>query len=233
MKKSNYPHEMKVSLDKYFALIKKHPSLVKEYSDPQSIKVILNEKEILEWQETRIKENQNKGEPIVWAQIGLLVDDPWYYVIRDLVEFPGGLRNGYIRYINRKSLEGGTNVIVAPKYKNKYLLIRHFRHETRKWHWEFPKGGGEPSLTAKENAIKELWEEVGVTSKSLKKLLHIKGSDGNTAFYLAAIANLNIVLGVNEGIESYKLLKLRDIKKWVRSGKIDDPHTIMAILYLR
>jgi ADP-ribose pyrophosphatase len=220
----------KKPLDRYFDLLKEYPHLITEPLGEGVIKVITDSAEIASWQKKRKEELLRDGRPLEWAEIGVLVDDPWYWVIRDLVEFPNGFRNGYIRFVNRKSLEGGYNVIVLPKINHKILLIKHFRHETRTWHWETPRGFGEPGLSAKENAMKELKEEIGITAVSLDELAHIKNSDGSTVFFLAELKSDDIQLDLGEGIVQFKLVSISELEEWIRSGKLTDAYTLVPYL---
>lgn len=67
-----------------------------------------------------------------WIDIGILAEDQWFYVMRDVVEFPDGRVGGYIRWVNRKSEEGsGFNSVLMCVQGDRVLMLRKFRHEER------------------------------------------------------------------------------------------------------
>lgn len=218
------------SLEKYFNLIEQYPRLFHNPEGEGIIRIIDNPDQIRAWQETRKEELASKGKPLEWADIGVLVDDPWFWVIRDLVEFPDGRRIGYIRFVNRKSLEGGVNVVIFPMQGDKVLLLKHFRHDTRQWYWEFPRGFGEPGLTVEENVRKELQEETGLLPTKLVELGRCLESDGETVYYFVELPNQRLVFEYGEGIAGCTLLSQSELKQWVKEGKLSDAFSIMAYM---
>jgi ADP-ribose pyrophosphatase len=151
-------------------------------------------------------------------------------VVRDLVEFPDGRIGGYIRFINRMSSEaGGVNVVMMCVRDNEVLMIRRFRHEERRWSWEFPRGFGEPGLTAEENARKELEEEIGAIPSELKLLAFVPEERGGTAVFLAEIApDQEIKLETGEAIASFRWVSKAELDELVAQGKLDDWYSLWA-----
>jgi hypothetical protein len=129
------------SLTKYLALMKEHPSLFRNSGEMGEIKII-NDPERIKIEQKRIRNELRKnGQPESWIKIGLLSEDEWFWTVRDMVEFPGGKMGGYIRSINRKSNEvGGFNVILMCVQNDQVLLVRKYRHEERRFSWDFPRG---------------------------------------------------------------------------------------------
>ncbi len=99
------------SLEKYFLLLKKKPELFKNSGDVGEIKIITDKKRILAEQKKICAKLKKEGKPLCWIDIGVLAEDQWFYVLRDMVEFPDGRMGGYIRWINRKSMTVVTEVI--------------------------------------------------------------------------------------------------------------------------
>lgn len=138
-------------LEKYLTLIKQQPKLFANTGELGEIKIITDENRIHAEQKKIRSRLKKEGKPSCWIDIGVLAEDQWFYVLRDLVEFPNGRVGGYVRWINRKSEEGGGfNSVLMCMQGNKVLLIRKFRHEERNWSWEFPRGFGEPGLSAEK-----------------------------------------------------------------------------------
>src|SRR5690606_37420874 len=128
---------------KYFNLMRRHPELFKNNGEKGEIKIIADRKRILSEQRKIRAQFKKVGKPASWIDIGVLAEDEWAYILRDLVEFPDGRVGGYTRWVNRKSSEGGGfNSVLMCVQDDKVLMIRKFRHEERGWSWEFPRGFG-------------------------------------------------------------------------------------------
>jgi ADP-ribose pyrophosphatase len=210
------------SLKKYFRLMKDYPQLFTNPDVEGVIRIITDPKEIKVLQPQKKKEYKEAGKKPVWIDIGVLSEDPWFWVVRDLVEFPDGKIGGYLRILNRKSLEGGTNVVMFPVLDGKVVLLRRFSHDNRDWIWEIPHGFGEPGLSAEDCARKELEEETGLIAKSLIEIGRMEGADGATAFYYAEMLNGELKPEIGEAISKCELLSIPEFEQWLFSGKITD-----------
>ena len=143
----------------YFSLMKHHPKLFDNSN--ALLKIISDEQVIKTWQNQRHLELREKSLPEFWADVGVVFDDPYFMILRDLVQFPDGDMRGYARLIATASLKGGKGVVVLPSYEGKIMLLHQYRHATRQWHYEIPRGYGEPNIPADENARLEIEEETG------------------------------------------------------------------------
>lgn len=218
------------TLKKYLKLIEERPDMFRNTGEKGEIKIITDEKRILAEQKKIRAKLKKEGKPSNWIDIGILSEDQWFYVIRDMVEFPGGKVGGYIRWINRKSEEGrGDNVVLMCVQDDRVLLIRRFRHEERNWSWEFPRGFGEPGLSAEKNARKELQEEIGVSHAKLTCLTKVKEGKGGTAVFLVEISgDQEISIDSYEGISKYKWIKMQKLKQMVKNGLLNDWFSLWA-----
>ena len=219
------------SIIKYFQLKKKYPHLFRYAGDDGVIKIITDPTLLLKEQIRLWFEMIKQRKPLNWVDIGLVSEDGWFWVVRDLVEFPGKdkMRWGFIRFINKKSHQGGFNVVLIPKQAEKYIVIEHFRHEDRGWSWEFPRGFGTVGLTAVANAQKELREELGVTVAEPKEFIRIPEGNGATIIYFSEIpVNEEIHIEIEEGIRQYKTLTESELGEWILEGKITDLFTVWA-----
>ncbi len=222
---------MKPPLVRYFELMQEYPHLFLQPED-DGLVIITDPEEIRREREAFRNRLAAQGKPSGWLVIGVLVEDPWHLIIRDLVRFPGGQVGGYLRIINRKSLQGGFNVVILPRRGEEYLLLRHFRHDDRAWHWEFPRGFGEPGLTAEECAQKEIQEELGVTGVTLIELLcEPEGVDGGTTYFLAEIpSDVPIALEREEGISNSIWVQLSELEDMIRRGELEDMFSLKIYL---
>jgi len=218
------------ALEKYFSLLRRHPDMFKNKGDVGEIKIITDKKRILAEQRKIRARLKKEGNPPEWIDIGVLAEDQWFYILRDMVEFPDGKVGGYNRWIGRKSEEGGGFGSVLMCIQNgKVLMIRKYRHEGRNWVWEFPRGFGEPGLSAEENAMAELREEIGVSSAKLTCLTKVKIGKGGTAIFLVEIPKgQKITLEMGEGIAKYRWIKMSKLDQLVKNGQLSDWFSLWA-----
>lgn len=218
------------TLKKYLLLMQEMPGLFQNKGDQGEIKIITDENRIRTEQKKIRAKLKKDGKPVNWIDIGVLAEDQWVYVLRDMVEFPDGKVGGYIRWINRKSSEGGGfNSILMCTQGDRVLMIRKFRHEERDWSWEFPRGFGEPGLSAEENARTELLEEIGVSNAKLTCLTNVREGKGGTAVFLAEIpVDQKITLETHEGISAYKWITMKKLEQIIRKGQISDWFSLWA-----
>lgn len=218
------------SLKKYMALMQGHPDWFHNKGDVGEIKIITDHKRILAEQRKIRASLRKEGNPPYWIDIGVLAEDQWFYILRDMVEFPDGKVGGYIRWINRKSSEGGGfNSVLMCVQSDRVLMIRKFRHEERNWSWEFPRGFGEPGLSAEKNVLTELQEEIGVSNAKLTCLTKVREGKGGTAVFLVGIpGDQNIPLETQETISKYEWVKMSKLKEIVKNGHLSDWFSLWA-----
>jgi ADP-ribose pyrophosphatase len=218
-----------MELKSYLALMQDHPELFRNEGYPLTI--IRSESEIVSWQETQRQRLSHDSLPLQWAEIGILAQDPYFIVLRDLVVFPDGSTKGYVRSIHSANLCDTFGVIMLPILENRVLLVNHFRHSTRQWHLEIPRGFGEPGLSMEANVARELEEEVGAEIDELSSLGILYPETGfesqRVEMFLARLASVRAP-EVNEGIESFVWVTLGEFEDWIANGKINDGFTIAA-----
>lgn len=218
------------TLKKYLKLIEERPDMFRNTGETGEIKIITDEKRILAEQKKIRAKLKKEANPPHWIDIGVLAEDQWFYIFRDMVEFPDGKVGGYVRWINRKSSEGGGfNSVLMCVQGDKVLMIRKFRHEERNWSWEFPRGFGEPELSAEKNARTELQEEIGVSNAKLTCLTKVREGKGGTAVFLVEIPkDQRITLETQEGIAKYRWVKMSKLEQLVKKGQLSDWFSLWA-----
>jgi len=214
---------------RYKELQASFPWLFKNVDSP--LEIILKENDIESWQVKRRQLLEKNGEPRTWADIGIVLEDPYITVIRDLIRFPSGNENGYIRLINRADLRGGQGVVVLPILNNKFQLIYRFRHATRCWHYEAPRGYGEPNVTAEQQAHDEINEEIGGRINKLIDLGDFHNNTGiegnNVKLFLAYLSSIGEPQ-IEEGITKIIPFSLLELEKKIADSSITDGFTIAA-----
>lgn len=213
----------------YFSLVKRQSRLF--INENAILNIILDQKIITEWEEKKEAELKQKGLPLEWAKIGVILDDPYNIIVRDLVQFPNGDMRGYGRSIATASLNGGKGVVILPEYEGKILLLHQYRHATRQWHYEVPRGYGEPNTSADKNAHLEVEDEIG---GKISKLVSLGDFYNNTGYESASVALFYAKLSSvgkaneNEGIESFVWLTVNELEEWIANEKVTDGFTIAA-----
>lgn len=132
---------------------------------------------------------------------------------------------------------------------NEYLLARHWRISTKKWHWEFPRGMGMLGENPVETALRELREETGIKNYSHVTILQKIYADTGIICGDIAVADISIPCAkedVEEGAEEgakidaeknfetdWELSNLcwfsfDEIVNMIKNNKIDDGITLAA-----
>jgi ADP-ribose pyrophosphatase len=219
--------------DQYHQLVLEFPHLFNNKN--AAFKIILDISHIETWQVERRSELMRQGFPLSWADIGIILDDPYILVLRDLVKFPDNSLGGYIRLVNRFALQGGSSVGVLPVIENKILLLQHFRHATRSWHLEIPMGFGQPNSTPVENVRREVMEEISGEIQTLKELGIVYNAGMSTYPVHLFFARLSAVGKPEEveGIKTYHRLSLAQFEDGIRSGLITDSLALAAYTHAK
>lgn len=114
------------------------------------------------------------------SYIGVVAEDSYWIWLRDAVHFPGGAVGTYNRLLSKNKLRGGVaGVAVLPVLPSgKVVLNLNYRHATRSWELELPRGGLQPEETPETGAQRELREETGLRVSSLTFLGNIAPDTG-------------------------------------------------------
>lgn len=214
------------TLEDYFAFAKAHPAL---FVNPPGagFTILLDEAEIRKAESQMAQWLEAKGLPTDWAQVGIVYRDQYRMVLRDAVRFPNGLLGTYVRIVR----DGAPGVIILPIYQGKVLLIRHFRHATRTWHIEVPRGFGKMGLSSEENARRELEEEIGATIARLVSLGRVYPDTGALSeyndFYYAEVESYGEI-EADEAIVELLPTALSEFERMIRENEMTDGFTLTA-----
>lgn len=213
----------------YFELIKNKPELFDNQN--AMIKIITDKERIQSWEQEQKSKLSFEGKPEKWGKIGIVYDDPYIMILRDLVQFPTGKVGSYFRLINTADLLGGRGVAIIPIIKEKIVLLRQFRHPTRSWHWEIPRGFGEPNLSPEENVIKEIDEEI---EGEISRLIYLGTYHCNTGvegvltnLYFAKLKKVGKP-NQDEGIKYFQQFSKSEVENMIINSQITDGFTIAA-----
>jgi ADP-ribose pyrophosphatase len=213
-------------LEEYFGFAKAHPNLF--VNPPKAgFMILLDEDEIQEAEAQMRQRLKSRHLPTEWAQVGIVYQDQYRMVLRDAVRFPNGLLGTYVRIVR----DGAPGVIIFPIYQGQILLIRHFRHATRTWHLEIPRGYAEKDFSSEENARRELKEEIGATISRLVSLGQAYPDTGALSeyndFFYAEVDTYGTI-ETNEAIVELLPTSILEFERMIRENEIEDGFTLTA-----
>lgn len=160
-----------------------------------------------------------------FSKVGVVAQDQYWIWIRDAVLFPGGIPGTYDRLLWKSSLDSPyPGVAILPVLPDgKIVLNLNYRHATRSWELEIPRGLIKPGEDPKAAALREMKEETGLSSEKLEFLGEMAPDSGA----LGSIVPIYIAYGSQEGladieyseaIAGKKIYSLEEIKQGFIQG---------------
>ncbi|CAL9424973.1 NUDIX hydrolase [Streptomyces sp. enrichment culture] len=169
----------------------------------------------------------------VSGELGVLYSDAHIRLLRDPVRFPDGRTGAYLRILGSTQAPGAA---VLPLLEGRVVLLENYRHATRAWHLEIPRGFGTEGLAAEENALKELEEEIGVRPLSLTPVGAVHPDTGMQSHLvrlfvadLAAIGAMETAAGIRRAV----LLTPDELDSRILDGSVTDGFTLAAVAQAR
>jgi ADP-ribose pyrophosphatase len=196
------------------------------------VKILLDRDDIERVEDEIAAQLKRRGLPERGAEIGIVAEDPWVYLIRDAVEFPDGSRRAHARIINR----GADGSAVLPLFDEKIVLTRQFRHAIRRWSLEIPRGAIESGQSPEDAARAEVREEIGGEIDTLQPLGFMHGSTNiyaNGAHLFFATLTRVGQPQLEEAITSIEQVSIVEFEKLITSGEIVDSFTLGAFTHAR
>lgn len=157
-------------------------------------------------------------------QVGVVAEDRYWIWLNDPIKKLDGKEGVYGRLLWRQSLTGITGVCVMPVLPDgKIALNRIFRHATRSWEYELPRGCINQGESVEAAALREVKEETGMIVGELIFLGKIIPNSGsfNTVdpvFMAKVIRYENAQPEDTEAIASVDAFTLDEIKQGFLNG---------------
>lgn len=218
--------------DRYLALLRARPALARNL--PGGIETVSNPIEVARIEGVMADRFSGQGLPREWARAGIFYEDPYILLLRDAVIFPDGNPGLYHRAIARH--DEPTGVAVLARYRGKYVLVRHFRHPTRAWHLEIPRGAVGADEDPVQMAHVEISEEIGGTIASVSRLGMLHGA---SAFMRHSVVLVHAELeaigtpALGEGIAEIVLAAPAELQGMIAASTITDAFTVAATYHAR
>jgi ADP-ribose pyrophosphatase len=171
------------ALDEYFSYVKQIGKPEGSYLKGE-IEVVLDAAEIAKIEKVQegrlLKKGFSVEKAAEFSKVGIVSEDQYLIWLRDAVYFPKGVPGTYDRLIWKSSkLSGPAGVVVLPVLPDgKVVLNLNFRHATRSWELELPRGALRENETVEEGAVRELKEETGLGVASLQFLGNVMADSG-------------------------------------------------------
>lgn len=161
------------------------------------------------------------------TRVGVLAEDPYLLVMRDAVRFADGSYGLY----NRLMVPSGAAIL--PILDAGVVLLNRFRHGTRRWHLEAPRGSFSGVGTRAEEARRELFEEIGAEASELVDLGLLHSTTGcldeEHQLFVARIAAIGSP-DRHEAIQSLEVLPIARVEAMIADGTITDGPTLALFL---
>jgi ADP-ribose pyrophosphatase len=217
-------------IDAYRELAASRPELFE--TAPGGVRILLDPGEIAQVEDAVGRDLEARGVSAQGAAVGIALSDPWFFVLRDAVEFPDGSRRTHARAVNRL----GHGVAALPLLDGRIVLARHFRHAARRWLLEIPRGAIEPGQSAEDTARAEIEEEIGGRVRALTPLGFLYGTSNLSAngahLYLAQLDSAGAPQ-LSEGIAAVETFTVAEFEELLLRGEILDSFTVAAYTHAR
>jgi ADP-ribose pyrophosphatase len=169
--------ELPERIASYIQTIKQHPAGCGTLGKWQKgeIEIVLNPEQITKIEnQTRLRlisKGVSEQEAKAWSSVGIVAEDNYWMWIRDAVIFPSGVYGTYDRLMWKSGLDGAPGVAILPLLSTKKIVVNvNYRHATRSWEIEIPRGGKRVNETLEQTCMRELQEETGYRMTSCKLL---------------------------------------------------------------
>jgi len=194
-----------------------------------AIRLLLDPPEVAEAERAAAERLSRKGLPAEWGQVGAVFEDQYLHILRDAVEFPNGAKGTYIRILSKPL--GAAGAAVMPILDGRVVMLRHFRHATRAWHYEIPRGFAEPGANGETTARREIQEEIQGVIEELLPLGAMHTNTGLSAerveLFLAKLKTMGS-LETDIGITACELWPLDQFDTHLKAGDVTDAFSLCA-----
>jgi len=216
-------------LARYFEVVRDRPEA---FTNPPGdiYEILLEPDRIAHAQSEAQRVRRRDGLPSGDLRVGVLAEDPYLLVMRDAVRFADGSYGLY----NRLLVPSGAAVL--PVHNGRIVLLHRFRHGTRRWHLEAPRGSFSGRDTHEAEARRELEEEIGASASEMIDLGELHSTTGCLDeahhLYMARIERIGVP-DRHEAIAELCAFTVEETAQKIASGEITDGPTLALFLRAR
>lgn len=170
----------------YFSLLQKLEKPTGSWEKGE-IEIVTDPKEIVKISEIQknrlLKKGLSNEIAQTWSTVGVIAEDTYWIWIRDAVYFPNKVPGTYDRLLWKVSIgtDNGGVAILPILPDGKIALNLNYRHATRSWELELPRGAKSEQESNEEAARRELREETGQEVSSLHFLGNMTPDSGTVS----------------------------------------------------
>lgn len=120
-----------------------------------------------------------------WSTVGVVAEDNYWIWVRDAVIFPSGVYGTYDRLMWKSGFNGYPGAVILPILSTKKVIVNvNYRHATRSWEIELPRGQKKEGETIEKAAARELKEETGY---QIIKCIHLGNIAPDTGTLMSVV----------------------------------------------
>lgn len=208
---------------RYASLLIEEPALFISPLDAE-IEILTDEPDVRQAEAAVAPDLRAMGLSAASGETGVVSEDPYFLVLRDAVRFKKSGKLGvYLRVVPRPAGSMGSAILCTRRQS--VLLIRLFRHATRSWSIEVPRGFAERGETPEQTARREASEETGLRVLTLDELGIVHPNSGvlseSVALFRAELSD-DVV-----GTPEHQLVEcsVHEFEAMLRDGRINDAFT--------
>lgn len=226
------------AMKKYMSMMANHSSPLFRESDVYPIAKVDNSNP----EKNTVLKNLSRLEEMFGYRFGVVYKSKFNTMVVDPISTNCPIsmnceKKPYFPYERVVPSSGKDGVVMIPKCKNKFLLIKQYRHAIRAEQYSFPRGYAENDSSPEENAVRELQEELNAASiTDIKFLDRVAADSGLTSckayVYLIELDKFSANIS-HEGILEIVALTENEMNKWIHDGKINDGFTLSAWLLFK
>lgn len=159
-------------------------------------------------------------------KVGVVAQDRYWLWINDAVRFPSGSYGVYGRFMWNQTLEGPPGVAVLCILPDgKVALNCNYRHATRAWELELPRGGAFTGELLVDTAKREVLEETGMVVDQLHLLGEMAADTGVTntvvpIFLAKVVSQEEAAPEDSEAIEGIVSFDLNTLLQGIKQGQL-------------
>lgn len=150
------------NIEKYLDLLNQYPNVLGPWGDSSKKEI-----EIVRDPQIIAEITKSAGQPV-----GIVAQGKYWFWLNDPVKFSSNKFGVFGRLLWNKFLKGvpGGVAVLVIQPNGRIVLNYNYRHTTRSWELELPRGGSEVGETVEQTAIRETKEETGMVIHELHLL---------------------------------------------------------------